>query len=172
MFIIFCTFISKFPTKLSIFVYLFQFSSIYLRMVSLGFFFFLTLFQLKANYNIVVVLAIHRHESAMGIHVSPYPEPPSPFRPYPIPLGCPRARSLSTLLHVSNLHWSSVLYMVIYTFQCYSLKSSHPRLLPQSQKVCSLYLCLFCCCYHLSKFQIYALIYYVGSSLSDLFHSV
>ena len=146
MFIIFCTFISKFPTKLSIFVYLFQFSSIYLRMVSLGFFFFfLTLFQLKANYNIVVVLAIHRHESAMGIHVSPYPEPPSPFPPYPIPLGCPRARSLSTLLHVSNLHWSSVLYMVIYTFQCYSLKSSHHHLLPQSPKVCSLYLCLFCC---------------------------
>src|SRR5574341_2411762 len=30
-------------------------------------------------------------------------------------------------------------------FQCYSLKSSHPGLLPQSPKVCSLYLCLFCC---------------------------
>ena len=39
-------------------------------------------------------------------------------------------------------------------FQCYSLRSSHPHLLPQSQKVCSLYLCLFCLCfaifYHLS----------------------
>ena len=33
----------------------------------------------------------------------------------------------------------------IYMFQCYSLKSSHPYLLPQSPKVCSLYLCLFCC---------------------------
>ena len=30
-------------------------------------------------------------------------------------------------------------------FQCYSLRSSHPRLLPQSPKVCSLHLCLFCC---------------------------
>ena len=30
-------------------------------------------------------------------------------------------------------------------FQCYSLKSSHPCLLPQSLKVCSLHLCLFCC---------------------------
>ena len=30
-------------------------------------------------------------------------------------------------------------------FQCYSLKSSHPRLLPQSPTVCSLHLCLFCC---------------------------
>ena len=30
-------------------------------------------------------------------------------------------------------------------FQCYSLKSSHHRLLPQSPKVGSLHLCLFCC---------------------------
>ena len=30
-------------------------------------------------------------------------------------------------------------------FQCYSLKSSHPHLLPQSPKVYSLHLCLFCC---------------------------
>ena len=29
-------------------------------------------------------------------------------------------------------------------FQCYSLKSSHPRPLSQSPKVCSLHLCLFC----------------------------
>ena len=30
-------------------------------------------------------------------------------------------------------------------FQCYSLKSSHPRLLPQSPKDCSIHVCLFCC---------------------------
>ena len=30
-------------------------------------------------------------------------------------------------------------------FQCYSLKSSHPCLLPLSPKVCSLHLCIFCC---------------------------
>ena len=35
--------------------------------------------------------------------------------------------------------------MMIYIFQCCSLISSHPRLLPQSPKVCSLHLCLFCC---------------------------
>ena len=34
---------------------------------------------------------------------------------------------------------------IIYMFQCYSLKSSHPGLLPQSPKVCSLHQCLFCC---------------------------
>ena len=32
-----------------------------------------------------------------------------------------------------------------YMFQCYSLKSSHPHLFPQSPKDCSLHLCLFCC---------------------------
>ena len=35
--------------------------------------------------------------------------------------------------------------IIIYMFQCYSLKSSHPRLLPQSPKDCSIHLCLFCC---------------------------
>ena len=34
--------------------------------------------------------------------------------------------------------------MTMYVFQCYSLKSSHPRLLPQRPKVCSWHLCLFC----------------------------
>ena len=32
-----------------------------------------------------------------------------------------------------------------YMFQCYSLRSSHPRLLPQSPKDCSIHQCLFCC---------------------------
>ena len=37
-----------------------------------------------------------------------------------------------------------ILHMVMYMFQCYSLKSSHPHLLPLSPKVCSLHLCLLC----------------------------
>ena len=64
--------------------------------------------------------------------------------PHPIPQGHPSA-ALSTLSHALNLNWWSISHMVIYMFQCYSLKSSHPRLLPQSPKVCSLHLCLFCC---------------------------
>ena len=32
-------------------------------------------------------------------------------------------------------NWRSISHTVIYMFQCYSLKSSHPRLLPQSPKV-------------------------------------
>ena len=32
--------------------------------------------------------------------------------------------------HASNLDWWSSLHMIIYMFQCYSLKSSHPCILP------------------------------------------
>ena len=70
----------------------------------------------------------------------PHPEPLSHH-----PLGHPSAPALSTLSHASNLDWQSVLHTIIYIFQCYSLKSSYPRLLPQSPKDCSIHLCLFCC---------------------------
>ena len=88
---------------------------------------------------------IHWHESATGVHVSLIPKPSSYFPPHPMPLGCPSVLALSSLFHVSDLDWLSISHMIIYMFQCYSLKSSHPCLLPQSPKVCSLYLCLFHC---------------------------
>ena len=93
----------------------------------------------------MVVFAIHRHESDTRAHVSPHPEPHSNLPPHPSPQGHSSAPALSTLSRASNLDWRSVSHMIIYIFQCYSLKSSHPRLLSQSPKVCSLYLCLFCC---------------------------
>ena len=65
--------------------------------------------------------------------------------PHPLLLACPSESALSALLHTLNLHWSSVSHMVIRMFQCYSLKSSHPRLFPQNPKVFALYLCLFYC---------------------------
>ena len=80
-----------------------------------------------------------------GCTCVPHPETPSHLPPHPIPQGHPSAPALSTLSHASNLDWQSTSHMVIYMFQCYSLRSSHPRLLPQSPKVCSLHLCLFCC---------------------------
>ena len=60
-----------------------------------------------------MVYAIHQHESATSAHVSPHPESSLHLPPHPIPLGCPRALALSALLHASNLHWSSILHMVI-----------------------------------------------------------
>ena len=80
-----------------------------------------------------------------GCTCVPHPESPFHLPPYPILQGFPSALALSALFHASNLDCWSISHMVIYMFQCYSLKSSHPRLLPLSPKVCSLYLCLFCC---------------------------
>ena len=62
--------------------------------------------------------AIHQHELATDAHMSPHPENPSNQPPHLILLGYPRALALSALLHALNLHWSSVLHMVIYMFQC------------------------------------------------------
>ena len=67
--------------------------------------------------------------------------PPSPYHPS----GHPKAPALSTLSHASNLDWWSISHMIMYMFECYCLKSSHPHLLPQCPKVSSLHLCLFCC---------------------------
>ena len=40
-------------------------------------------------------------------------------------------------------------------FWCCSIRTSHPRLLPQSPKVCSVHLCLFFCfAYHISSAQV------------------
>ena len=83
--------------------------------------------------------------SSHGCTCVPHPDPLSLLPPHPIPLGHPSALALSALFLASNLNWRSISHMVICMFQCYSLKSSHPRLLPQSPKVCSLHLCLFCC---------------------------
>ena len=67
----------------------------------------------------------------IGVHVSPHPE----TSPHSISLGCPRALALSALLHALNLDWSSISHMVIYMFQCYSFKLSHPHLLPESKSL-------------------------------------
>ena len=78
----------------------------------------------------------------------PHPERPSHLPPHPIPLGHPNAPALSTLSHASNLDWWSMWnrsHMIIHMFQSYSLKSSHPHLLPQSPKDCSIHLYLLCC---------------------------
>ena len=73
-------------------------------------------------------------------HLEPLIPPSSPFHPS----GSSQCTTLSTLYHTLKLDGWSFSHMIIYMFQCYSLKSSHPRLLPQSPTIWSLYLCLFC----------------------------
>ena len=67
--------------------------------------------------------------------------PPSPSHPS----GSSQCTSPEHLSHASNLGWWSVSPLIVYLFQCYSLRTSHPHLLPQSLKVCSVHLCLFFC---------------------------
>ena len=71
---------------------------------------------------------------------SPLP-PPSP----PDPSGSSQCTRSEHLSDASNLGWWSGSPLIIYMFRCCSLETSHPRLLPQSPKVCSVHLCLFFC---------------------------
>ena len=88
--------------------------------------------------------AIHQHESATSVHVFPNLNP-SLLPPHTIPLGHPSEPAPSILYPASNLDWRFISYMILYMFQCYSPKSSHPLPLPQSPKDCSIHLYLFCC---------------------------
>ena len=102
---------------------------------------------MKDNY--FIILWWFLHTSTLISHryscVSLLLNPPSHTSPHLTPLGCPRTPALGALLHALNLHWSSVLHMVMYMFQCYFLISSYPCLLPQNPKVCFLHLCCLCC---------------------------
>ena len=95
-------------------------------------------------YNIVLVLP-YINMTRHGCTHAPHPEPPSHLPPCTIPLGHPSAPAPSILYSALNMDWQFISYMILYMFQCHSPKSSPPLPLPQSPKVCSIHLCLFCC---------------------------
>ena len=68
-------------------------------------------------------------------------EPLSHLPPHTIPLGHPSAPAPSILYHASNLDWRFISHMIVYMFQCHSLKSSHPHSLHSVQKIV-LYICV------------------------------
>ena len=63
---------------------------------------------------------------------SPLP-PPSPSQPS-------RSSQCTSPEHLSHLGWWSVSPLIVYLFQCCSLRTSHPRLLPQSPNVSSVFI--------------------------------
>ena len=108
-------------------------------------FLFKFVFLLYFALQYCIGFAIHWHESATGVHELPNMNPPPTSHSTSslriIPVHQPQA---PCMLHpASNIDWWFVSYMIVYMFQCHSPKSSHP--LPQSPKVHSILLCLFCC---------------------------
>ena len=110
------------------------------------------------------------------IHTCALPlEPPIHLPPHPTLLGCHRALCLNSLHNTANCHCLFILYMVKYMFQCYSPNFSH-SLLPQlCAHVSVIYVYISIAIILIdypSRFHIYALIYDICFSLSDLPHSV
>ena len=96
-------------------------------------------------YNIVVVFLPYIDMNQPWINMCSPSRSPLPPHSLSHPSGSSQCTSPEHLSHVSNLGWRSVPHLIIYMFQCYSLRSFHPRLLPKSPKVCSMHLCLFSC---------------------------
>jgi len=77
----------------------------------------------------------------------PSPTPGACSKPCPSNRWCHPTISSSVVPFSSHLQSfpASGSFLMVYMFQCFSLKSSHPRLLPLCAKVISLCWCLLCC---------------------------
>ena len=110
----------------------------------LFYFFLIYFYQLEPNYFTILQWFLpYTDMNQPWIYMcspSQYPLPPPSLSHSSRSSQCTSPEHLS---HASNLGWRSVSPLIVYLFQYYSLRTSHPRLLPQSPKVCSVHLCLF-----------------------------
>ena len=107
------------------------------------FFFFYIFFYFTLQY--CISFAIHQHNSTTGVHEFPNMNPaPSPYHLFGSsqctipkhPVSCIEPRQAIHFLH-DIIHVSIPFSQII--------PPSPPLPLPQSQKVCFIHLCLFCC---------------------------
>ena len=106
--------------------------------LSIFYFLFIFFFFLSFYFFNFTILYWFCHISKWICHrctCVPHPESSSHLPPHTIPLGHPSAPSPSVQYHASNLGWHLVSYMILYMFQCHSLKSSHPLPLPESKRL-------------------------------------
>ena len=119
-------------------IYTFKWLFFFSPFLPLGFYFFF-FFKLEVNYFTTLHWLCH---TSTWIHHRythvPHSEPLSLLPPPTIPLGRLSAPAPSILYPASNLDWQFASYMILYMFQCHSLKSSHPLPLLQSPKDCSI----------------------------------
>ena len=119
---------------------------IYQSRVCLFFFRFLKKFYFYfiLLYNTVLVLPYIDMNPPQVYMSSQFWTPLPPPTPYHLPGSSPCTspkHPVSCIEHRLALRF----YIIVYMFQCHSPKSSHPLPLPQSPKVHSIHLCLFCC---------------------------
>ena len=104
----------------------------------------------------------HRYTCVLSIlNLLPSPTPSHPSR-------LSQSTGLSSLHHTANSHWLSVLYRVMYMFQCCSLTSSHPPLPLLCPQVFLWVSTAALQKTHHSRFHLYVLMYDICFSLSDL----
>ena len=109
-------------------------------------------------YNIVVVLP-DIDMNPPRVYMCSHPETPSPSHPSG---SCP-CTSPKHLSHAPNLDWRFISHVIIYMFQYHlphhpSLALSHRAQKAVPTSVSLLLSRIQGCCYHLSKFHIYALV--------------
>ena len=146
----------------------------YLGFWELFYSFFLILLLLLFTLQYCIGFAIHQHSSATGVHVFLILKPPPTSLPIPslwvIPVHQPQASCIKPGLEIHFL------YDIRHVLMPFSQITPPPS--PTEAKrlfyisVSLLLSRIQGCCYHLSKFHIYALVYCIGVFLSGLCHSV